>query len=62
MAEISYHRKDGFKFLPPAARTETRLAFRDRLSLRTSMLAVIIASLMLWAVVAGVIYVIVVFA
>ncbi|HEY1260555.1 MAG TPA: hypothetical protein VGF34_15010 [Stellaceae bacterium] len=62
MVEISYHRKNGCTLLSPATRAGRPSPARDRLSLRVSMLAVTVASLLSWAVVAAVIYVIVTFA
>lgn len=60
MADISYHRKYGFIFFPPRTiRAERRAKSRDRLSPFAATLFVMLASVLLWAIIAAVIYAIV---
>ncbi len=60
MADISYHRKYGFIFLTPRTiRAERRAKSRDRLSPFAATIFVMLASVLLWAIIAAVIYAIV---
>jgi hypothetical protein len=59
MVDVSFHRKCGFAFSPPqATRAEPRAKSRGRLSLGAAALIVVLASLLRWAIVAAIIYVI----
>lgn len=55
MVDVSYHRKCGFAFLPPTTHAGPRATSRDRLSPRAATLFVILASLLLWAIIAAII-------